>query len=149
MSFVFLVHNPATGSKKAFSGRKSSAGKPFYTRPQKTEISWTLRRPPSKLNVKAHPEAPADGEKAPIFRSTDYRSTLDIGWIPNHGIDFFSLFILDLQKKWRDLLEKADDHLSSNVSFFPSENFVIVYLVRPCLLGTNSCDITAHEHLGE
>lgn len=62
---------------------------------------------------------PIDANYNPVFRSEDFRSTLDIGWIPDHGIDFFTLFILDLHAKWRVLIEKADSHLSTNVSIFP------------------------------
>lgn len=51
----------------------------------------------------------------PIFRSEDFRGTIDIGWIPQSGVDFFTWYIVDLHKKWRVVFDDADDHLRKNV----------------------------------
>lgn len=57
----------------------------------------------------------ADQKSNPIFRSMNYRSTLEYGWVPNHGVDFFTLFIRDLQNKWQEIFKKADIHLKESV----------------------------------
>lgn len=93
----------------------STLGNAFQTNTQKSEISWTMRKPCVALDAKSDPGKGANENSKPIFRSEDFRSTLSIGWIPENGVDFFTLFIIDLHKKWRVLLEQADIHLSGNV----------------------------------
>lgn len=58
----------------------------------------------------------ANPASAPIFQSEDFRGTLEIGWIPESGVDFFTWFIVDLHKKWRVVFDDADDHLRKNVN---------------------------------
>jgi hypothetical protein len=55
------------------------------------------------------------GNTEPFFRSIEYRSTLNYGWVPSHGVEFFKLFIVDLHEKWRDVLDKANSHLAESV----------------------------------
>lgn len=116
VGFEFLVHDPDTESDKTRNSSGPTAGKPFKTRLEKTEISWSMRRPSSDTDGKPGLRNSTDSVTYTIFQSVDYRSTLDIGWIPDHGVDFFSMFIVDLQKKWTDLLKSADKHLTNNVS---------------------------------
>lgn len=74
-----------------------------------------MRKPCVGLDAQSDPGKGVGEDSKPIFRSEDFRSTLNIGWIPENGVDFFTLFIIDLHKKWRVLLEQADIHLSRNV----------------------------------
>lgn len=50
-----------------------------------------------------------------VFMSEDFRGTLEVGWIPESGVEFFKLFIADLHNKWRVVLDGADEHLRQNV----------------------------------
>lgn len=85
----------------------------------RSEMSWIMRKP------RIIPEDdPTEVKSNPIFRTEDFRSTLDIGWIPESGLDFFTLFVEDLHKKWKDLMERADSHLVnyvSNIRYSPHE----------------------------
>lgn len=90
-------------------------GKKFQVELRKNEISWIMRKPCVSPNTGVDPGKHATTASF-IFRSEDFRSTLDIGWIPDSGVDFFLLFILDLHRKWRALLDNADLHLISSVS---------------------------------
>lgn len=74
-----------------------------------------MRKPSVGPGTQSDPGNGANEDSKPIFRSEDFRSTFNIGWIPENGIDFFTLFIIDLHKRWRVLLEQADIHLSKNV----------------------------------
>lgn len=84
----------------------------------RSEMSWIMRKP--RITPK---DDPTGVKSNPIFRTEDFRSTLDIGWIPESGLDFFTLFVEDLHKKWKDLMERAESHLVNYVSNFgPSPN---------------------------
>lgn len=113
--FEFLTQIPDTENEKT----PRSLGKAFKTKNQKSEISWIMRKPCINPDAQSDLEGRADAKSNPIFRSEDFRSTLSIGWIPDSGLDFFTLFILDLHKKWRVLFEKADSHLVESVSSCP------------------------------
>lgn len=76
-----------------------------------------MRKSHTGLDVH-HPGTGIDVGSKPVFRSEDFRSTIDIGWIPENGVDFFTLFIVDLHKKWRVLFDEANSHLSRNVGGF-------------------------------
>lgn len=54
--------------------------------------------------------------KSNIFRSMNYRSSLEYGWVPNHAVDFVTLFIRDLENKWKEIFKKAELHLKETVS---------------------------------
>lgn len=91
-----------------------AGGIPFVTGIQKTQISWVMRKTES-------------GDQRSIFRSMNFRSSFGYGWIPDHGVDFFTLFIQDLAQKWRDIFKKAENHLKDTVSVaLPS-----MYFFRP------------------
>lgn len=90
-------------------------GRPFQADLQKKEISWIMRKA-CVQDFQPDPETLIDANSYPIFRSVDFRSTIDIGWIPDNGIDFFTLFILHIHEEWRALFEKADIHQVINVS---------------------------------
>lgn len=81
----------------------TAGGIPFVTGVQKTQISWVMRKTES-------------GDQRSIFRSMNFRSSFGCGWIPDHGVDFFTLFIQDLAQKWRDIFKKAENHLKDTVS---------------------------------
>lgn len=83
----------------------------FRVEAKQSKISWTMRKPFISAAEKS----------SPILRSVEFISTLDIGWIPDDAVDFFGLFVLDLHKKWRGFLEKADLHLDASVSTSPSK----------------------------
>lgn len=73
-------------------------------------MSWIMRKP------RIAPEDDLTETKfIPVFRTEDFRSTLDIGWIPDSGLDFFTLFVEDLHTKWKDLMERAHSHLVNYV----------------------------------
>lgn len=110
VSFNFYMQDP--NSKKA--PRDS-----FEVKAEKSEISWIMRKLRTDRKGDTDTDSNKNGTSADpyfIFRSEDFRSTLDIGWIPESGVDFFTIFINDLHKKWKDLLEGIDEHLDNNVS---------------------------------
>lgn len=78
-------------------------------------MSWIMRKPRI-----APEDDPTETKFIPIFRTEDFRSTLDIGWIPDSGLDFFTLFVEDLHAKWGDLMDRASEHLVNYVSNFGS-----------------------------
>lgn len=80
-------------------------------------MSWIMRKP--CIIPDDDPGRPTETKSNPIFRTEDFRSTLDIGWIPDSGLDFFTLFLEDLHGKWKNLMERADSHLIKYVSNFP------------------------------
>jgi hypothetical protein len=51
-----------------------------------------------------------------MLRSKEYFSTLPYGWIPAHGMQFFTLFIQDLHAKWDVIFRDAEAHLVKRVS---------------------------------
>lgn len=74
-----------------------------------------MRKSYRSPDAQVDPGTGTNADSKPVFRSEDFRSTIDIGWIPENGVDFFTLFIVDLHKKWRALFDEADSHLSLNV----------------------------------
>jgi len=64
------------------------------------------------------PGAPPDSESSAkkIMRSVEFYSALDSLWVPDHGVDFFGLFLLDILGKWLELFTQARSHLSRSVS---------------------------------
>ncbi|KAF8544142.1 hypothetical protein BDD12DRAFT_873510 [Trichophaea hybrida] len=48
-----------------------------------------------------------------ILSSRIYISTLSFGWIPDHRLEFFSLFLRNLKQKWCLLFDTAEHHLAS------------------------------------
>jgi len=57
-----------------------------------------------------------------------YISTLPFGWLPDHGIQFFSLFLRDLKHKWSALFSMAEEHLARTVSIHA---LVPLYIGKP------------------
>lgn len=92
---------------------ENDLGTTFHTRNERSEISWTMR----KLSLpSSDPAIGSNADSTPVFRSEDFRSTLQIGWIPENGVDFFPWCVVDLHKKWRGVFDDADAHLRKNVS---------------------------------
>lgn len=111
---------------------------PFQLQTPKSEMSWIMRKPCIIPND--DPGRPIQAKSYPIFRTEDFRSTLNIGWIPDSGLDFFTLFFVDLHKKWKDLMERADSHLINYVSKFrslPRDVMIMLiwYIARETLAG--------------
>lgn len=50
-----------------------------------------------------------------ILRATQFRSTLNQFWIPEHGVEFFTSFLLDIQDRWELLFKAAKLHLVESV----------------------------------
>jgi hypothetical protein len=48
--------------------------------------------------------------------SKDHFSMLPSGWIPRDGLDFFAQFLRHLQKKWLDVCDLGEQHLTDCVS---------------------------------
>lgn len=57
-----------------------------------------------------------DGRSAE--KTEDHFSMLPDGWIPDDSVEFFQLFIIHLTKKWSDLCNEAEEHLSDRVSCY-------------------------------
>lgn len=106
--FEFLTQAPGNHDHLSATNPDNA----FRTEVHKSEISWTLQSDP------AGPADPTNPNSDPLFRSVDFRSTLNIGWIPDNGVDFFTLFIIDLHNKWRVLFDAADSHLTLSVGGF-------------------------------
>ncbi|RPB10397.1 hypothetical protein P167DRAFT_253492 [Morchella conica CCBAS932] len=108
--FEVLVHIPDTENEKASGPNALRVGKSFQTTTRGSEISWTMLKPETVPDA----DCPVETKASPIFQTIDYRSTIDIGWIPDHGVDFFILFFVDLHDKWRHIFEQAELHLSNS-----------------------------------
>lgn len=108
LSFDFYVHTPPPPPDptkiRRVDPRAVETYTCFLTEVQKSEISWIMRKAES-----------TDG-KSNIFRSMNYRSSLEYGWVPNHAVDFVTLFIRDLENKWKEIFKKAELHLKETVS---------------------------------
>jgi hypothetical protein len=90
--------------------------KTFLTVFEKSEISWIMVRPEPEPDPSADDDSTKEKSKA-ILVSKDFFSNMEYGWIPEHGVEFFTLFIEDLHKKWNQLFRQADTHLAKTVSF--------------------------------
>ncbi|KAL0639987.1 hypothetical protein Q9L58_000815 [Maublancomyces gigas] len=98
VAFDFFVHKPMDRSDPVTMAAAAATGIPFGTSIEKTQISWVMRKPES------------DDQRS-MFRSMNFRSSFEYGWIPDHGLGFFTLFIQDLARKWREIFRKAEEHL--------------------------------------
>ncbi|KAH0604811.1 uncharacterized protein H6S33_006479 [Morchella sextelata] len=108
--FEVLVHIPDSENEKASGPNALRVGKSFQTTTRGSEVSWTMLKPETIPDA----DSPIETKTSPIFQTIDYRSTIDIGWIPDHGVDFFILFFIDLHDKWRHIFEQAELHLSNS-----------------------------------
>lgn len=43
---------------------------------------------------------------------------MEYGWVPNHGVDFVTMFIRDLENKWKEIFRVAEIHLKEIVSVY-------------------------------
>lgn len=102
VAFDFPVHKPLDKSDPIAMAAAAANGVPFVTGVQKSQISWVMRK--------------TESDHRSIFRSMNFRSSFKYGWIPDHGVGFFTLFIQDLALKWREIFKKANDHLRDAVS---------------------------------
>lgn len=82
---------------------------------QKVEISWIMAHPSeteceSKYGL-YHP-------KELFLRSLLYLGTVRLKYlsIPSHGVEFATLFLDDIHRRWLELLESAKVHLAEFVS---------------------------------
>lgn len=104
------------------SDRDGGAVKPFRMKGETTRVSWIMvARSDDNTNKEgSDSKSPTDQKPLVNLRTVEYRGTLNIGWIPDHGVEFFTLFIADLHEKWRKNLEDARIHQAINVSGIPS-----------------------------
>lgn len=88
---------------------------PFRMKGEVSQISWTMI---ARSDVNKGLDAKGSIDQKPLvnLRTVEYRGTLNIGWVPDHGVEFFTLFIIDLHSKWRRNLEDARRHQATNVS---------------------------------
>lgn len=107
VAFDFYVHKPMDKSDPVTLAAAAATGIPFGTRVEKTQISWVMRKPESD-------------DRRSMFRSMNFRSSFEYGWIPDHGLGFFALFIQDLAQKWREIFRRAEEHLKEAVSVLNS-----------------------------
>jgi len=85
----------------------------FPIRPEYSRISWVME------SLKSHyTDIDRRGVKdvVPILKTKTYISTLKCGWVPAHGIEFFTMFVEELSPKWQKLIDEAELHLSGVVS---------------------------------
>lgn len=84
-----------------------------------SKISWVMfKSRPEKLNRTRPSEGTGRLNKSVEFlESRIYLSSLEFGWLPDHGIEFFSLFVKDLVNKWSVLFERIRAHLAETVSY--------------------------------
>lgn len=124
-------------------GGKRGAVKPFRMKGETSRISWIMVARSDDSTSKS----PVDQKPLVNLRTVEYRGTLNIGWIPDHGVEFFTLFVVDLHGKWRKNMENARQHQATNVCGF----FVFLFLflfglfcsVWSVLFGENG---SAHTH---
>jgi hypothetical protein len=65
----------------------------------------------------ADPDREESRDPVPILKSKDYISSLKCGWLPVHGVEFFTMFVQELVPQWKKLLDAAEVHLSGVVSY--------------------------------
>ncbi|CUS13966.1 unnamed protein product [Tuber aestivum] len=81
----------------------------FPMRAKYSRISWVME------SLKSH-HTDIDGrgvkDVVPILKTKTYISTLKCGWVPAHGVEFFTMFVQELLPKWAKLIDAAELHLS-------------------------------------
>lgn len=96
----------------------------FETDKRKLKISWSMWRVDASTTSTASErrgptkEGVVDSKTKPlvdICRSMDFRSTMDHGWVPSHGVEFFTLFIQHLHEQWGAIVAQAERHLVKSV----------------------------------
>lgn len=90
---------------------------PFRMKGETSQISWIMvARSDGNANKGPDSRYPIDQKPVVNLRTVEYRGTLNTGWVPDHGVEYFTLFIADLHSKWRRHLGDARQHQDTNVS---------------------------------
>jgi hypothetical protein len=91
-------------------------------------ISWIMRYGQNNELAEGNSESSTvlveDGDFGGFFQSIDFRSTLTNGWIPRDGVEFFSLFLKEVEKKWIALFEASNVHQNRRVGLYIYRVFV-------------------------
>ena len=85
----------------------------FPIRAEYSRISWVME------SLKSHyTDIDARGVKdvVPVLKTKTYISTLKCGWMPVHGVEFFTMFVKELLPRWEKLIDAAELHLFGVVS---------------------------------
>lgn len=101
----------------------------FQTVERESRISWVMiaARTDASTDQDTSSKSSVDQKSRVNIHTIEYRSTLNNGWIPEHSVEFFTLFITDLHEKWRGLLEAAQEHQANNVRIHPKSLQIIGY----------------------
>lgn len=126
ISFPFFIANDRPEGEAQTRGVRSEdskiiATKSFKTKLQESQISWDMVAgtdlgPGSKSSNGTSPRV--------TLHTVDYRNSLSNSWIPDHSMEFVTLFISDLHNKWRELFKAAQEHQANNVSIHSSLNLL-------------------------
>lgn len=111
----FCVFIPNGGVKAAENGSNEEGLQSFKFRNQKVEISWIMAHP---SETECEPKCGLYHPKELFLRSLLYLGTARLKYlsIPSHGVEFATLFLDDIHRRWLKLLESAKVHLAEFVS---------------------------------
>ncbi|TGZ80709.1 ankyrin [Ascodesmis nigricans] len=82
--------------------------KRFQFHKEKNSIVWVMKRVLQPIND----DDRMTTKDVYIWRSVEFRSTTNRCWIPDHGVEFFTWFVMDMEQTWVKLLECSKLHLS-------------------------------------
>lgn len=54
-------------------------------------------------------------ELSPVWVSVEFLSSTNRCWIPKHGAEFFTWFVLDMGEFWVELFKEVKSHVSVRV----------------------------------
>jgi len=91
----------------------------FPIRAEYSRISWVMENSKSHYTDISRQEIKC---VAPTLKTKTYISTLKCGWVPAHGVEFFTIFVEELLPKWDKLIDAAELHLSGVVSSLQAQH---------------------------
>lgn len=119
MLFSLSINGPGALHEVVVGVRDTDAKnvEPFRMKGETSQISWIMvARSDGNANKGSDSKYPIDQKPLVNLRTVEYRGTLNIGWVPDHGVEYFTLFVADLHAKWRRHLGDARHHQDTNVS---------------------------------
>lgn len=76
-------------------------------------ILWLMKRTTMSTNGRSEDEP--GGPNSYVWRSVEFRSTMNHLAIPESGIEFFTLFVCSAREIWKQVLEDSKSHLVKRV----------------------------------
>lgn len=99
----------------SFSGQRDAedlSGN-FQVQAPDLRILWLMKRTLSESSEEDQPGS--ENNRKIVWRSVEFRSTMRYFWIPENGVDFFTLFVTGVTEQWASIFSQAKTHLSKRV----------------------------------